>query len=458
MRRHLLNSSLEGFHVPGTNQFLSLEEEQDLVVEATAEGAAIDTELNEVDRMADMSDALEDLAVVADGIAGENGDGEATQTEAALMDTVANAAVAGTDVDASEIVPAMESHGGKRRYAAESIRERARAIWEAIKKILKQVWEKITSFMYKIFGTIPTLRRRVEDLKKRVRDNGSRTIEEKKITVTSGISALSANYKTPSNAAELRKNFMALLKADQEIYGSEFDVGIKVGEAVLDGINDFDPEKAEATAKDFLDKVVAAMKKDKASGLASHSVSGNRFGENVDAKMSDPLLGNISIVLKIPTYVEHKPGSGSTLGILENIRGYGREVVQTSEKPKDMPNTFEMSTATNAEMSALLDDVVDMLDVLEKFQRGKRADEMKKLKGKLETASDKATAAMNKLNAKEDKADQVAVPYYRALLNFNQAYARWMKDPALPMVSHSLASIRGVVNVVQKSLSNYKAA
>lgn len=456
--RHLLNSALEGFHVPGTNQFLSLEEEQDLVVEATAEGAAIDTELNEVDRMADMSDALEDLAVVADGIAGENGDGEATQTEAALMDTVANAAVAGTDVEASEIVPAMESHSGKRRYAAESIRERARAIWEAIKKILKQVWDKITSFIYKIFGTIPTLRRRVEDLKKRVRDNGSRTIEEKKITVTSGISALSANYKTPSNAAELRKNFLTLLNLDKHLYGDAFDSAIKLGETVVDGINDFDPEKAEATAKDFLDKVTDVMGKAKKSGMITNSVGGNRFGEQVEAKMSEPLLGNISIVNKRPLYVEHKSGAGSTLGLLEQIRSYGTEVVQTSEKPKDMPNTFEMSTATNSEMSSLLDDVTDMLDVLEKFQRGKRADEMKKIKGKLETASDKATTAMNKLSNKEDKADQVAVPYYRALLNFNQAYARWTKDPALPMVSHSLASIRGVVNVVQKSLSNYKAA
>jgi hypothetical protein len=448
---------MEGFHQPGSTLILSLEEETSAVAEATAEGAQIDTDLVEADRLADMSDALEDLAVTADTIEGESGDGVPTDNEANLIDTVANAAVAGTDVAADEIVPAMESHGGKRRYSAESIRERARSIWEAIKRVLKQVWDKITSFLYKIFGTLPTMRRRLEELKKRVQDNSSKTIDEKKITISTGVAALSANYKTPSNAAELRKNFLALLNIDKAVFTDETGVTLAVGEAVLDGINDFEPEAAEASAAKFVEKVTAEMKKaSKLPGLTG--VSGNRFGDTVDAKITDPLLGNVSIVMKRPTFVEHKAGAGSTLGKLEQMRGFACEVVQTSDKPKDVPNNFEMSTASNSEMLHLVDDAIEMVDVLEKFQKGKRADDMKKLKDKLNTASDKATTAMNKLNGKEDKTETAAIPYYRGLLNFNQAYARWVKDPALPMVGHSLASIRAVTNVVQKSLSNYKTA
>lgn len=456
--RHILNSAMEGFHQSGPSLILSLEDEANIVAETTAEAAEINSDLVEADRLADMSDALEDLAVTADAIEGESGDGVPTDNEAALIETVASAAVAGTDVDGAEIVPAMESHSGKRRYAAESIRERARSIWEAIKRVLKQVWDKITSFLYKIFGTLPTLRRRLEDLKKRVHENGSRTIDEKKITVSTGVASLSANYKTPSNAAELRKNFLNLLNVDKKVFTDEADVTLKVGEAVLDGINDFEPDAAEASAAKFVEKVQAEMAKAKPAGLCTNSVSGNRFGDTTDAKMSDPLLGNISIVMKRPNFIEHKAGSGSTLGKLEQMRGFACEVVQTSEKPKDVPNNFDMATASNGEMMHLIEDALEMVDILEKFQKGKKADDMKKLKGKLDTASDKATAAMNKLNGKDDKSETAAIPYYRALLNFNQAYARWVKDPALPMVSHSLASIRSVMNVVQKSLSNYKTA
>jgi len=456
--RALLNSAMEGFSTSTNNLVLSLEDEQNMIAEATQEGAEINTELGEVDRMADMSDALEDLAVTADAIAGTDGTGEATDNEANLMDTAANAAVAGTDIEASEIVPALESHGGRRRYSAESIRERARSIWEAIKKILKHVWEKITSFMYKMFGTIPTLRRRVQDLKKRVEDNSSRTIAEKKVTISSGVASLSANYKTPSNEGELRKNYTYLLNAAKVTYGDNFDEMIDVGEAVHEAITDFDADKPAETAESGLKKIEAAMAKVKPSGISLHSVSGNRFGEHVDAQMTEPMLGNVSIVVKKPTYISHKAGAGSTIGKLEQLRGFGVEIVQTSEKPKDTPNNFEMSTATNAGMKSMLEDVLEMLDILEKFQRGKRADEMKKLKTKLESASDKATASMKKIEGKDDKDEMKAVPYYRALLNFNQAYARWVKDPALPMVSYALASSRGVINVVQKSLSNYKTA
>lgn len=456
--RQLLNSAMEGFHQPGSTLILSLEEETSAVAEATAEGAQIDSDLVEADRLADMSDALEDLAVTADAIEGESGDGEPTDNEANLIDTVASAAVAGTDVEASEIVPAMESHGGKRRYSAESIRERARSIWEAIKRVLKQVWDKITSFLYKIFGTLPTMRRRLEELKKRVQDNASKTIEEKKITISTGVASLSANYKTPSNAAELRKNYLTLLTVAKDTFVDDAGVTLKVGEAILDGLQDFDADKAEESASKFYDKVQAEIDKAKKASYTTHAVSGNRFGEHVSAAMTDPLLGNVSIVVKTPTFVQHKAGSGSTLGKLEQLRSFGVEVVQTSEKPKDVPNNFEMSTASNSEMLHLIEDSLELVDVLEKFQRGKKADEMKKLKGKLDTASDKATTSMNKLNNKDDKSETAAIPYYRALLNFNQAYARWVKDPALPMIGHSLASIRAVTNVVQKSLSNYKTA
>ena len=186
-------------------------------------------------------------------------------------------------------------------------------------------------------------------------------------------------------------------------------------------------------------------------------VSGNRFGEHIDAIISPALLGNVSIVIRVPEVV----GSGSNLpaspiGHLENLASLSVEVVQTSDKAKDVPNTFEMATASNSAMSNMLGDALEILDALEKFQRGKRATEMKSLRGKLETASDKATKSMEKVAAKDDKEDQKALPYYRAMLKFNTCYTRWMKDPAMPMVSHSLASIRGVVKVVEKSLAAYK--
>lgn len=446
--RNFLSTALEGHRDP-TFANLSLEEEQDLIVEAAADEAAVNNDLAQVERISDMSDALEDLAVVTDGMA-EDGP---TDTEAALVDTMANMAVAGTDVEAEEIVPAMESFGGKRmRYSAESIRERAKAIWESIRKFLKQIWEKITAFFYKIFGTIPALRRRLQDLKKRIQDNSKNTIDQKKITVTTGVASLSVNYKTPTSDTDVRKNLSTMVTACKAVYTDILDEGIKMGNIVLDAINDFDPVEPDASLQKLV-PALAILQKKNTSGLGFTGVSGNRFGDGYEAQLSDPLPGNISIVLK---RAKKMPTTTTSVSSLEELSKFDTGIVQTSDKPKDTPSSFEMSTAGNANMLGMVDESLEILDILEGFQRGKRATEMKSLRGKLETASEKASNAMKKLSDSEEKEEKAAVPYYRALLNFNTSFTRWMKDPAMPMVSHSLSAIRGAMNVCQKSLSAYK--
>lgn len=449
--RNFLNTALEGHQDP-TFANLSLEEEQDLLVEATTDEAAVNADMAQVERISDMSDALEDLAVVTDGM-GEDGPSD---TEAALVDTMANMAVAGTDVEATEIVPAMESFGGRKlRYSSESIRDRAKAIWESIRKFLKQIWDKITSFFYKIFGTIPALRRRLEALKKSIDDNSRRVIEDKKITISTSVSALSVDYKQPKNGEELKKNFTTFVNEAKDIYTAVADSGLKLGEIVLKGLEDFDGDKPAESLRGFRREFMGQFKNIK-PGTTGSDLSGKRFGDELKVMGSAPLMGNITIIAKIPKEVGGKDGDAPTVRVLEMIRKVGFEVIQTSEKPKDSPASFEMETCSNGTMSSLVEEALDLLDVLEKFQRGKRASEMKSLRGKMETASDRLSKDMDKLAGSDEKAERDAVPYYRAMVNFNSAYARWMKDPAMPMVSHSLASIRGVMNVCQKSISAYK--
>jgi hypothetical protein len=453
--RAFLNVANEGFQ--GDGRILSLEEEQDNLVEAAQDAAQVDADLQQVDRMTDVSDSLEDLAMVADGIEARGDDEGATETEQQMGEILSNVAVAGTDVAGEDVVPAMESFGGRRlRYSAESIRERAKAIWESILKFLKQIWEKITNFFYKIFGTIPGIRRRLVELKKRVDDNTRKVVSNKKITISSGVASLSCNYKTPTNEGELKKNFTALVKGAKELYGEGMEVGHKLGEIVLKGLEDFDGEKPSASLGKFVrDMKPISARLNKAAGGGMTRVSGDRFGKEIDAEISEPLLGNMSIVVKTPKADDREYESPRVM-LLEKLRHIGIEMVTTSEKPKDVPASFEMSPATNSGMAAMLDDALEGLDVLEKFQRGKRFNEMKTLRGKLETASNKLATEMDKLAGSDDKAEREAVPYFRAMVNFNSAYARWMKEPALPMVNHLLASIRGVSKVVEKSLAAYE--
>lgn len=446
MRNHL-RAALESADNNVSYGVLSMEEEAQLLTEATQDEAAATTDLNEIARMNDMSEAIEDLAVIADGI-----EGEPSQTEAALIDNTAQMAVAGTEVAPEEVVPAMESYRG-RKIATEGLRETARNIWESIKRILKKVWEKIESFFYKIFGTIPGLRRSIKSLKDKVRDL-SGSVSEKKITVSAGVQSVSVDYKTPKNEGDLKASMKTLTTVVEDIFGPNASKMVDMGEAIVDGLNDFDPADPKKSLGPFVGKI-GKIAKGAVEKTNYSAISGNRW-PGFKGKISDPLPGNVSIVSRMPNEIDARHDDVN-VGKLEALRRVTVEVVATSDKSKDVPNSFEMSTMGTSAMLDLLEDAESILDKLEQFQRGKHHADMKKTKAKLDTASDKATSAMAKAEGKsDDKEAKDSVPYYRALLNFNTAYARWSKDPAMPMVSHSLAFIRGVITCVQKSAAEYK--
>ena len=200
MRRHV-NLSLESARFDST-PVLSLEEEQIMMSDAADLASEIGQELNECDRIIEVSDALEDLAVIADEIE------QASPVEIALIEKAGDMAVAGTDIEAEEVVPSLESFRGK-RIATEGLRDTAALIWKNIQEFLKAVWEKIEKFFYNIIGTIPTIRRRLEALAKKIEATESKsprgTVFE--VNTTAGsmgsvVGRLSTGGKLPRNDNE----------------------------------------------------------------------------------------------------------------------------------------------------------------------------------------------------------------------------------------------------------------
>lgn len=96
--RHILSAALESIRDP--LPMISMEEEALLVGEAGEDLAQAEAEITEVERVEDLADALEDLAEVADTIT------EAQPADLAMVETATRAALAGTDVEVEEVIPA----------------------------------------------------------------------------------------------------------------------------------------------------------------------------------------------------------------------------------------------------------------------------------------------------------------------------------------------------------------
>lgn len=441
--RNFLNIGLESERAVLGDANISMEEEQLMLDEAAQDSAAADADLGEAERIIEVSDALEDLAVIADGIE------EASPAEVALIETAGNMAVAGTEVEPEEIVPAMESYRGK-RIATEGIKETARTLWKSIQEFLKKIWAKITNFFYKIFGTIPALRRRLADLRKVCESKSGKQLEDKKVQVSAGLTHLAVDGKVVSDESAMKKAIETLNEQAGYVFGKYMDEVAAVGEKIADGIQDFDPDKAEEHATKFKTDVVraAAVVGGRMPGSTT-KLPASRY-PGFDAKQGPALLGNVSLVEK--SYAE--ANGNSVLGVLDRVRRSGVELHATAEKAKALPDSVEITTLSMSGAEGLIDTCEKLLDSLEEYQRGKRSKDIQRTQKKIETASAKATSAMEK--AKDSEENKASVPYYKALVNFNTSYTRWVQSPAMSMASNCLSVVRAYMQVISKSASAYK--
>lgn len=416
---------------------ISMEEEIVMLDEAAQDQASVAADLAETDRILEVSDSLEDLAVIADGIE------EATPAEVALIENAGDMAVAGTDVDPEEVIPAMESYIG-RRISTEGIKEKAKQIWESIIRFLKSIWEKIEGFVYKTVGTIPRLRKSIEALEANIEALGSAKAG-KEIEIKSGVTSLSVNGAPIKSAAELATALSHTEAAAKFVFGPYIDTVVSRGDKTAKAIGDFDVNQPEDSAK----VLVKALREMKMPAMPGMKADGKNRISDFYCATGDNQLGNVRLLAKVYTGEDDV----SVLGVLNRQRRSGIELT-ASDTPVKADATIKMAPLTTAAMTSVLKTSKEILKSLEDFERGTRKKAVKKTQADISSAADKATKTMD---AKAEGANEaVAVAYYRALVNFGPAYARWVQSPALAQMSTAMTAVRATCMVVQKSLSSYE--
>lgn len=436
---------------------LSMEEVAILTDDARREAEEANYELTEAERIIEVSDALEDLALIADGIE------EATPAEVALIENAGSLIVAGTDVSPEEVIPSLsggineetgiatESFIGK-KISTEGIREIANTLWDNIKKFLKGIWEKIESFLYKIIATIPRQRKEIQKLKEKIYDvEKSGAVQSKeKLTLTSGVNALCINDSPAASEAALKNGLNEIITVNKFVFGKYVDSVVKIGEVISEEIKQFKPKYGAANSGP-----VCAEQLNKALNRLSIADDGifvrtdTRIVPGFKTKLSKPLLGNKSLVAKI-----YEGGDGHTevLASLDRHRNT-RVVVMRTPGTSMAHSKMEISPIAASGMINLLDDCLSILKSLEDYKTGPKVKMLLAEKRRIETASETATSEMKSVEAGNGKASDM--PYYRSLLNYNTAYARWSKDPMVDVINHSIASVKAISFVVSKSLAAY---
>lgn len=430
MRRQFF--ALESAHTQAPVRMLSLEEEMIIVDEAAQDEAQVERDLSESERVIEVSDALEDVAVVADGIEA------ATPGEVALIDTASQMAVAGTDIEPEEVVPAMESYMGK-RISTESIRETARTIWENIQAFLTKVWNQIVAY-FRVGAVVPMVEKRITSLEKKIKELGKLKEGAGKIKLKS--SFLAVEGKVVKDVAELKAGLNMVYAHAEYVFGENADRVAASGEALAAVIGKFTPENHAETMKELISTF---------EGFKISAPAGSKKTTDGDYEVetSPALLGGGHIVVR--TY---KPkDTSSPLGALERFRKSGVTLEAGSEPA---PAETEFTALTVADMETALGVAKEILKKLKEFHTGARLNKLKKAGDALKAASKKASGEIGKIK-QDDKGQSAVVNDYRAALNLNVAFTRWVQSPALPYYGKCLSAVKAIAHVVASSAGQYES-
>lgn len=427
---------------------IALEDEEVAQAEAQELAAEIPADLNDAERSIDVAESLDSVADIADNI-------ESPQaTDVALIQTAADLAVAGSDVPPEEVIPvageALESAIGH-RIATESIRETALAIYERLKAFVKRIWEKIESFWHKYFGTLPRLKRKIEAMQGKINSVTGRKLDSdgKSFELTSGLKALSVDYKVVKNGAELKTALEFLTKA--VVQGTEFNTrhAAKLGRDIADLLNDMDDknvrEKAEAIYK-------LAPKSGKPE-LCKNDVSSS-YGSGLSAHESDSMLGSVKLLYKTDklTLSDRK----SMLGRLEQLRRTGLSLVPAGAHDKEV-NEVTFTTLNIGDAETILGLIGTLVQKMEDYERGAAFKEIKKSREALDKAAQRAASRLGKIKAgAEDGPTDEDIAIFRSCANLNVSYTSWTSGTAVALSSRVVTTANAVLAIVARSMAQYK--
>jgi hypothetical protein len=404
----------------------AMEEAAFEVAEAGAHAAEIQHDLAESERVIQVSDALEDLAYVADSIK------QATPAEAALMETAGNMAVAGTDVEPDAIVPSMESFIGH-RIATEGIKETAQRIWESIVMFIDRIWEKIRGY-WRINKTLPTWRKKLDALKKMAGEVG----DQKHVDFVRASIHLFAFVKggglSEKDFQEHPLDLPRFVKTVRGMFAEYANGVVEKGQEIAKAIGEFDVNRPEKAAQDLKNKLTGMHPEGFASSAGIDKLIGhahlelvayeNTAGEDVDAAL------------------ERLRNSG-----VKYVNDGAHFVAQHAAVPSVIP------VAPKHAYVATLGMLDEMLSSMEHFYE-KTYHEFDDLGKRIKYASATATKAMGKAG-EAAMAEGRTIHHYRSLLNFNKAWAQWTYQPFVPLFTHAIKVLRGYSALVEAGLEAY---
>lgn len=413
---------------------LSLEEEVVVLQEATDLQNKVQAGLEEAIRVEDVSNNLLDMADTVENVE------EITPQQAALIDTAAEMAVAGTDTNPDVVIPSMESFIGT-QVAVEGWRETAANVWRQIREYVEKLFAMIKEAFSKFFSTLPRQLERIKLLRevlKAKRENGGANKKAPNIQILAGVTALSYPGYLVKDARELLAGLKDIAKLGDWVFG-QYAQSVKTqGMIVAVALSYFDPPKASETLEDVAKQLTAA------NFRSVPNTPNNGYMGCFELKVRRLESKHSLSAAQTVNALRH------TYVALGNSKGPGGNGISATRTT--------IATPEMTEIENILATVEKLIKEILSFEGSFNKNLLTMTKSSLTASGNKAQAAWSKHEAENSMSQSessYAMDVMKSLMNFNTTYAKWVSELPGEYVKRATGAIRASLAVCEKAANAY---
>lgn len=442
-----LRSTLMG-HSAGFAGFANLSDDDATILSLDAAGALheIETGLTALNRLQDTASTVEDTVFIASNI------DNASNVELALLDNALNHLGAGEGVTGDDLHPNMQSYEGG-AVNMQSLKSMASSVWQAIKDLIKRIRDRIVKFFKSRWGDSAKLRKRLKSLIARCEKMSGKSIDESKTEIGREIKYVTVAgdiKKSGNHVVELVGKYSTLAGALYENWIREVTA---FGSTLETSMDSWDSSASGATADvGKLNIAAGAVKLTDIRGMnklfISADTNDNRNPAGIGRKRCN-LAGNQSVFAA---------DSFDVKGLTTNVEkaklfAKARVTIEPyNTKPKELEEKGEVETWTVDTVSTLCNELLSVLDVIDRYDDSKYMKDSEKQAEKVMKAGDKLANARQKQDDINSEVDSEAVAYQQ----YASAYASWSSQGLASFASNFNSMANGLTVIGSKCLSNHK--
>ena len=425
--------------------------EQQIAFDATADqhglrsdaesiALAMESHIQEINRLVDIADALQDAVVSVEGLK------EADPHHLMLFEACLNLAQAGKHESAEQIQPSLESYLGN-TISTEGVQQTIRNLLVSIRRLLRELWHFISDFFLSIFNECGRARLRLGYTRTLVDEIDGKNNTRDRVALGNSVYGVATEAGVPHDAHSVILSLNELLHQTKYMRGHLVPTLIAIGENFVRTVPTW-PNAPEANGVwlESLNKIASTYDPHTlAHAMGKVFPSHNPQFPPGSALVAAPLPGSRSLSFLSGAKIHPDKINGADADRATAFQANSISLMRQRQAANMDLTKATMEPIPNNHMHQILDIVEKVLDEVEDS-----------VKTGLRSRMERLGRALEDCVARIDPDTSGDTLRLRKGLRYSTVYTQWVQSPFVQLLTHDLMVCRSMMSFVSHHCAAYR--